>query len=45
VSDRHQLEAERDAAMAELRASEANYFAILQHQTDLVTRFKADGTL
>lgn len=45
VSDRHQLEAERDAAMAELRASEANYLAILQHQTELVTRFKADGTL
>jgi PAS domain S-box-containing protein len=43
ISDRKQAEAERDRAMALLRESEASYLAILQHQTELITRFRADG--
>lgn len=45
ISDRKQAEAERDQAMLQLQQSEANYLAILEHQTELITRFKTDGTL
>lgn len=45
ISDRKQAEAERDQAMLQLQQSEANYLAILEHQTELITRFRPDGTL
>jgi diguanylate cyclase (GGDEF)-like protein/PAS domain S-box-containing protein len=45
ISDRKQAEMERDIVMAQLRQSGENYLAILQHQTELITRFKPDGTV
>ncbi|WP_204139870.1 PAS domain-containing protein [Halomicronema sp. CCY15110] len=45
ISDRKQAEMERDIVMEQLRQSGENYLAILQHQTELITRFKPDGTV
>lgn len=45
ISDRKQLELEHSELLAQLRDSEARYLAILDYQTELITRFKADGTL
>ncbi len=45
ISDRKRSEAERAHIIALLKQSEANYLGILQHQTELVTRFTADGIL
>jgi len=45
ISDRKRAEMERDIVIAQLRQSGENYLAILQHQTELITRFKPDGTI
>jgi diguanylate cyclase (GGDEF)-like protein/PAS domain S-box-containing protein len=44
-AERKQSEAERAHMIDLLKQSEANYLGILQHQTELVTRFTRDGIL
>lgn len=45
ISERKQSEAERAYMIDLLKQSEANYLDILQHQTELVTRFTSDRIL
>ncbi len=45
ITDRKQREAERQQAAIALQQSEARYRAVVEDQTDMISRFLPDGTL